>query len=317
MPVAPGTRPSGTQPVQIGHPNLELAAITADINRADKQTRASDHACTNGNRGPTRVTTPPSQELLSQLGVLRRPNIPSPTLNTLLAGGFLAGSRVEVNYIRLARIIDGRAYYLIPEGDPSGLSPIPPRCFREIRDRLTHIDRNLPKSERAEALRMLADGFRATRSRTARPGLCFAVVTTRHVKPPNGVNSGCSTTTAFLSPGLDGGIGLGDRSGGQIFAAIVPDRVASVTLRFSANATDPARTLTSRAVNNVVVFKSPDAPPTQTSPQASSDARQPATSSAQQTDPDVAQTVPPIDNRQRARIYSERGISPRPGKSVL
>jgi hypothetical protein len=94
------------------------------------------------------------------------------------------------------------------------------------------------------------------RQQAPQPELCFAIVTTMHVRAPNGVNSGCGSTTSFLHPGWQG-IGQGDRAGGQIFAAIVPDGVATVTLKFSANSDDPARTLTVHAINNVVVFKIP------------------------------------------------------------
>jgi hypothetical protein len=58
-------------------------------------------------------------------------------------------------------------------------------------------------------------------------------------------------------PVSDQGIGERDRAGGTIFAAIVPDSVASATLEFKAGHGYPARSVTSRAVNNVVVFKIP------------------------------------------------------------
>ena len=43
----------------------------------------------------------------------------------------------------------------------------------------------------------------------------------------------------------------------MIEAAIEPDRVASVILTYSAGQGNPARQMTSRAVNNVVVFRIP------------------------------------------------------------
>jgi hypothetical protein len=251
---ASGSHP---HPKLIGQPGPAQKAIEADIGRASFETTRSDHACVSGNRGPTTMHGAPGRSLLAQLGVLRRPEIPSSTLQALLGGGFSVGSRVYIDYIRLARIDYGRAFYLIPEGNPSGLGSIPARCYTEMRARLMQIVVNLPTKERATALRQQAQGLQSMHQRTDQPGLCFAVVTTQHVRPPKGVNSGCSSTTSFLQPGLDGGIGLGDRAGGQIFAAIVPDSVATVTLYFSASSKDPARTLTSRAINNVVVFKIP------------------------------------------------------------
>lgn len=231
-------------------------AINAAINKATNQAVHSDHACQSENRGQTRVHGSPGAQLLSQLGVLRRPAISSPSLQTLLGGGFSAGARVYVDYIRLAQVAYGSAFYLIPEGNPSGRGSIPARCYTEMRTRLKRLTGRLPAGERAAALQEQSQAFRMMRAQR-QPGLCFAIVTTRHVRPPNGVNSGCGSTTAFLQPGLDSGVGQGDRAGGQIFAAIVPDSVASVTMKFSASAKDPARTLTARAINNVVVFKIP------------------------------------------------------------
>lgn len=245
------------RPPVIGRPGPAQQAINAAINKATNQTIQSDHACQSENRGPTRVHGSPGKQLLSQLGVLRRPAIQSPTLQTLLAGGFTAGSRVYVDYIRLAQVAYGSAFYLIPEGNPSGRGPIPARCYTEMRTRLERLTAHLPAAEQAAARQQQSQDFRFMRQQVDQPGLCFAIVTTRHVRAPNGVNSGCGSTTAFLRPGLDGGIGQGDRAGGQIFAAIVPDSVATVTLKFSASGRDPARTLTARAINNVVVFKIP------------------------------------------------------------
>lgn len=249
--------PGHPRPPVTGPPSPTQQAINAAVNKATSQTIQGDHACQNENRGPTRVHGSPGHQLLLQLGVLRRPAIPSPTLQTLLAGGFSAGSRVYVDYIRLAQLAYGSAFYLIPEGNPSGLGSIPARCYTEMRTRLEHLTAHLPASERESALRQQSENFRTMRQQTGQPGLCFAIVTTRYVRPPNGVNSGCGSMTASLRPGLSGGIGQGDRTGGQIFAAIVPDSVATVTLKFSASSKDPARTLTARAINNVVVFKIP------------------------------------------------------------
>ena len=251
-------RPTLTpRPHPSGQPGPGQQAINAAISTAADQTVHRDHACQNDNRGPTRVRGAPGQQLLSHLGVLRRPALASPTLQTLLGGGFSAGSRVYIDYIRLAQIAYGSAFYLIPEGNYSGRGPIPARCFTEMRTQLKHLTAHLPPSQQTPALQQQTQTFQIMRQQIDQPGLCFAIVTTRKVRPPNGVNSGCGSTTSFLQPGLDGGIGQGDRAGGQIFAAVVPDGVASVTLKFSASHKDPARTLTARAVNNVVVFKIP------------------------------------------------------------
>jgi hypothetical protein len=247
---------AGRVPHLVHSPSPTQRAIDAVVGKATVQTIHSDHACQDANRGTTIVHGSPGQQLLSHLGVLRRPAIPSSTLQTLLAAGFTAGARVDIDYIRLAQIAYGNAYYLIPEGNPSGREPIPPRCYTEMRTRLKQLTAHLPVTERTAALQLQSQNLQGMRQQAPEPQLCFAIVTTRHVPPPNGVNSGCGSTTSFLHPGWQG-IGQGDRSGGQIFAAIVPDGVATMTLKFSAGSNDPARTLIAHAINNVVAFKIP------------------------------------------------------------
>jgi hypothetical protein len=259
-----GSRPGNHHPAHrashvprlVHPPRPAQRAIDAIVGKATVQTIHSDHACQDANRGATIVHGSPGQQLLSRLGVLRRPAVPSSTLHTLLAAGFTAGARVDIDYIRLAQIAYGNAYYLIPEGNPSGREPIPARCFTEMRTRLEHLTADLPAAERTAALQQQSENLQGIRQQVPEPALCFAIVTTRHVRPPNGVNSGCGSTTSFLHPGWEG-IGQGDGAGGQIFAAIVPDGVATVTLKFSASTNAPARSLTAQAINNVVVFKIP------------------------------------------------------------
>ncbi len=238
-------------------PTATGARASALVNRAVASTVRADPACHAENRGPTFVHGRPGQPLLANLGVLRRPAIVSPTRATLMAGGFSAGSRVFVDFIRLARIEDGRAYYLVPEGNAFGVSRIPARCDAEMRNRLERIAAGSPPAVRRAALVEQPAWYGDIMRRVDQPGLCFAVVTTRHVEPPNGVSMGCSSVWDYISPGLSGAIGLGDPAGGQILAEVVPDPVASVTLVYRARGADPPRRLTSRAVNNVVVFTIP------------------------------------------------------------
>ena len=88
-------------------------------------------------------------------------------------------------------------------------------------------------------------------------GLCFAAVSLGFHGRLGGVDEGCTPGVPNVRTPLEGGIGEGDRAGGTIFAAVVPDVVGSVTLDFYAGGGNPARSITSRAVNNVVVFKIP------------------------------------------------------------
>lgn len=233
------------------------ARANALVNQAAAATVHADPACRSENRGPTLVPGRPGRPLLANLGVLRRPPVASPTRATLMAGGFTAGSRVFVDFIRLARIEDGRAYYLVPEGNVLGESRIPVRCDAEMRTTLQRIDAGSPAAVRRAALVEQPAWYGDIIRRADQPGLCLAVVATHPVKPARGVNMGCSSVWDYVSPGLSGAIGLGDRGGGQTIAEVVPDPVASVTLVYRARGADPERHLTSRAVNNVVVFTIP------------------------------------------------------------
>jgi hypothetical protein len=76
--------------------------------------RASLAACLS--RGGAKLEGKPSESLLSILGVLRRQATPLPPLPRLLRNGLFLQHFGDpyVNYVRLARVVDGSAYYLVP-----------------------------------------------------------------------------------------------------------------------------------------------------------------------------------------------------------
>jgi hypothetical protein len=69
----------------------------------------------------TANTGAPSSAFLSMLGVLRRPQRPSDDLELSLLSH--VGEGVYVNYIRLARVVAGTSYYLIPVAKPNCSGP--------------------------------------------------------------------------------------------------------------------------------------------------------------------------------------------------
>jgi hypothetical protein len=235
-------------------------AVQKDVSRAEQRTIATDHACRQPvNRGSTFSQGSPGQPFLSQLGVLRRPAPPrDQTWRTLFDNGFDAGAEVYVNYIRRARSAYGDSFYIIPEGHTTPFGPIPSRCYAEQTKTLRRLLRGASATVRGQALRLLSEQISIQRSETEhRAGLCFASVSRHHRGRMGGVGFGCSPGTQALAGGTNGGQGFGDRAGGVIEAAIEPDRVASVTLAYSAGDGDPARQISSQTVNNVVVFKIP------------------------------------------------------------
>ena len=231
------------------------------LNKALAGTIAADHACKrSANRGKTFLQGSPGPEVLSELGVTRRPALPADaTTKTLFNNGFDAGAGVYENYIRRARTEYGKAFYLIPEARTTPFGPIPDRCYGETKARLM---RELQHATPRVRTRTIAAGLAELQAMEIqsehRVGMCFAVVSVHHRGKIGGVDEGCDQDLAWLNhPVSSEGIGEGDRAGGTIYAAIVPDAIASATLEFKAGGGYPARSVTSQAVDNVVVFKIP------------------------------------------------------------
>ncbi|MFZ0091505.1 MAG: hypothetical protein WAL63_18500 [Solirubrobacteraceae bacterium] len=221
-----------------------------------------DRSCqapTNNQLGATLVHRPPPHALLSALGVLRRPALPTNrSTRMLFRNGFDAGAGVYVDYIRRARTASGKSFYVIPEARVIPFGSIPGRCYNEMRRALQRDLRTAPTALLRPTLRIQAQEVENQRQQTKhQEGLCFAAVTLRYHGPMGGVDESRASGIPNVRTPLGGGLDEGDRAGGTIFAAIVPDRVATVTLEFFAGHGDPARAITSRADNNVVVFKIP------------------------------------------------------------
>jgi len=230
------------------------------INAAQRQVIARDPACRQKvNRGATFTHASPGHELLSLLGVMRRPSLPpDASTRTLMNGGFDIGAGVFVDYIRRARSEYGKSYYLVPEARITPFSPLPARCSGEILAALGNALANVSAGQRRATLRGESQALAVQRQETQhQEGLCFAIVSHRHKPGPNGVDMGCQQGFSQLAHG--GGIDIieGDRAHGRIMAGAVSDEVASVTVEFAAGGGDPARSITVRPVNNVIVVKVP------------------------------------------------------------
>ena len=231
------------------------------LHKALAATVAADHACKqSANRGKTFLQGSPGPEVMSELGVMRRPALPADaTTRTLFNNGFDVGAGVFENYIRRARTEYGKAFYLIPEARTTPFGPIPDRCYGETKTRLMHeLQHATPKVRTRTLVADFAELQAMEVQSEHRVGMCFAVVSVHHRGKMGGVDEGCDQDLAWLNhPVSTQGIGEGDRAGGTIYAAIVPDTIAGATLEFKAGAGYPARSVASQAVNNVVVFKIP------------------------------------------------------------
>jgi len=161
-----------------------------------------------------------------------------------MRNGFDAGAGVYVNYIRRARTAFGKSYHLVPEARIGAFGPIPNRCYGEMRTALEHDLRSAPPALRKPTLSAQAQEFAAERLQARQQqGLCFAAASLGFHGRLGGVDEGCTPGVPNVRTPLDGGIGEGDRAGGTIFAAVVPDVVRSVTLEFDAGGGNPARSI--------------------------------------------------------------------------
>jgi hypothetical protein len=225
--------------------------------QAQHQVIARDHSCAQPvNRGETIDHGSPPHAILSQLGVLRRPPLPpDPTNRVLYSIGWDKGAGVYVNYIRRARTVYGRSYWIVPEARTIPFGPIPARCYREFHATLLRDLRHASARLRAQALNAQRGQFSMMRSQSEhRAGLCFIEIGL-HVRPhPGAVGFGCSQGIQNVVPGF-GGSESGGGAGTMIVSGLAPDGVVAVTVHYSPSGSGPAQTVTSNVVNNVYVLR--------------------------------------------------------------
>jgi hypothetical protein len=184
----------------------------------------------------------PSPALLSILGVLRRPattadRMPRSFLTSLNASG------IYVRYIRLARVADGVSYYIVPVATLLPNLTLSGRCDRTIAAALRVELERVPAAVRSATLSLesrLVELRRQLAARFAGDGICVETYRVRG----NANGGSCGATVGELKR--------------QGFAAVVPDGVASVELRYPATQTLTARIVTANVIGNV--FAAPSQP---------------------------------------------------------
>jgi hypothetical protein len=255
---APGraTDPSASHSVA-SEPGLSRTERTY-IGAAWDAAVARDHAC-RGFAGARLTVGSPSPALTSRFAILRSAPTPAPRLRSLLhtSGGFWsAGAQLYVNQIHRVRSAFGATFYVIPAGNVSGQRGVPARCGPEQIAALKHRLARVPRGQRTQILaaqtRYLAYLHYLAENGE---GVCATFMLTRGVRPELGDNAGCATRADFARWGV-----LADTQaylGGTLaaFWTVVPDGVATVTLRFGAGRHTIATSV--RAVNNVVVAREP------------------------------------------------------------
>jgi hypothetical protein len=202
----------------------------------------------------------PSAALLSLLGVLRRPATPQDKLTVpgVPRGIYpVPGQDVYVRYVRRARVTDGVSYYVIPVGRMLELPETSQRCVAAQENALRNRLAQIPAAERALTVafqqQLLSQQLR-TQKRAQQEGVCLMTV---------GANQGGGACGYSLSEIEHGG---SLQSTGPDWSGVVPDGVASITLRAPARKGIPALDVTSDVVGNVFVVHATSAQVMQDAP---------------------------------------------------
>ena len=252
-PPSPGPIPS----------NVDDAVVAGSFNAA----MAADRACA---RAPAsrRVSISegsPSPAMLWQLATLRRRATSADRLPRFYAGGVVPpgpnARGVYVRYIRLARVIDGESFYLVPVasvGFPALPQTVADRCYQLEVAALRKALPSVPASERA-ATRRYGDAQFALGRYNLSVSSVHEGIFIVSVRPGGGGGMDGGETPATLA--RTGMLGGGSSPVGIVMDGIVPDGVATVTLRFPATVYHGRRVAalnaTGRVVNNVFVVPVP------------------------------------------------------------
>jgi hypothetical protein len=203
----------------------------SDLNQVGAAARtvfAHDRAC-RGFHGPETTTGSPSRSLVSMFGILRHPSGSAGDLGQLLH--WSPGAQLYVNQVHRARSAYKASFYVLPAGNVSGQRGVPARCGPE---EVAALERQLSTAPRRRRARILAGQRRYLAYlrylAVHAEGLCAGFRTTNQA---GGDGLACATVADFERWGVlvDASVYLDHAA---VFWTVVPDGVASVTLRFVA-----------------------------------------------------------------------------------
>jgi len=204
---------------------------------------AVSRSCSRGQASPLPQPTvsqgAPSQALLSILGVLRRPAQPTDKLPTRVLGrnhqvipnGSLPPAKdIYVRYIRRARWRFGAGYYIVPAGDVNAQAPpVRPGCAAAQRRALQRELPQIPQRLRAPTLALERTFLAQTRySSEPHEGICLLALNST-----GGGDVQCGSTATDIEQGHT--TGTGGPTGVPVAYGVIPDGVATVTLRYGRN----------------------------------------------------------------------------------
>lgn len=245
----------GRTPVAEHHvpsPPPSQSTVSSYLNEADRMATNRDPACGFGGVArPTTTTTTdraPSQALLSELAVLRRPQTAADRLPAQFHGSPLTwGGVVYVRYIRRARVVDGLSYYLVPGhfAPAPGAIPEPRRCYSEQLAALRTLVASLPSTQREAILRSGAQTLQPQRRpRSSRPSSPYDGVELVTLGPGGG-----GGTDGISASNLQTQVSIGTSN--HTASGLVPDGVASVTLYYATTPSQNPQTIIAKATRKV------------------------------------------------------------------
>lgn len=197
---------------------------------------------------PTRTTIirgSPGPALLSTMAVLRRP---ASSADRLSAQALQTVSEpVYGSAVRLARVVGHSAYYVVPTREDLAAWEPSTRCSQLQEAALRRYAPRIPTTLRNQTLALFAQLTAFDRSMIANAPsdtLCLFSV------GGNNSGGGCGLTAAEIR---EHGSGLSDDSG--TVSELLPDGVATVTLRFPAARGRPAYSVTGRVLGNLMAIR--------------------------------------------------------------
>jgi hypothetical protein len=189
----------------------------------------------------------PAKALLSILGVLRRPAMPADRLSPNESLGMPMA--VYAGATRRALVAHGVSYYLIPaRQDPSAGQPST-SCFAAQQAALVRALPTIPAALRAPTRALQARMIAFDRRLISQPPqdvICLATYA------QNSGGASCGGTAGTIARGASS---LQEDGNSHTVSGLVPDGVASVTLRFPAAGGRPARAVTTAVHGNVFAVR--------------------------------------------------------------
>jgi hypothetical protein len=260
----PATGPFSTNvpnpgPAPPSRPDIPLRDLEL-IYSAQGNAIAADHACSPFDRSvPVMSQGSPSRELLSLLGILRRPpRAADAYARSVFATVTKPTREVYRRYARRARTFSRARFFIVPAGRVDWFRAVPARCIAEERAALQELLRQYGAAPGVQTLQLQAQYLEWQRYHGAHPqgGVCLGAESPMVGAAGPAGTVDCTYAVGDIEQGVASGGPL-DSTRGQLFYGVVPDGVATVRVRFSTVNGRRFRPTTAMVVGNVWVIAAP------------------------------------------------------------